>query len=59
MRTIVEKLNRRLVTFGYSICNAATGELLAEGKTVHITVRKDGKTCSIPEPYYALLSKLQ
>jgi len=59
IRTTVEKLNRRLVTFVYSISNAATGQLLAEGRTVHITVRKDGKTCSIPEPYYALLSRHQ
>ena len=59
IRTSVEKLNRRLITFAYSISNAATGELLAQGKTVHIPVRKDGKTCSIPPSYYALLSEAQ
>ena len=57
VRTSVERLSRRLVTFVYSISNSATGQLLAEGKTVHITVSKDGKTCSIPERYYVLLSK--
>ena len=59
VRTKVEKLSRRLVTFVYSISNVETGQLLAEGRTVHITVRKDGKTSSIPEPYYSLLSKVQ
>ena len=57
IRTSVERLSRRLVTFAYSISNAASGTLLAEGKTVHITVGKDGKTCSIPERYYALMLK--
>ena len=56
VRTSVERLSRRLVTFVYSISNSATGQLLAEGKTVHITVSKDGKTCSIPERYYTLLA---
>jgi acyl-CoA thioester hydrolase len=59
IRTSVEKLNRRLITFAYSISNASTGELLAQGKTVHIPVRKDGKICSIPASYYALLSEAQ
>lgn len=59
VRTSVEKLSRRLVTFAYRICNASTGQQLAEGKTVHITVNKDGKTCSIPAQYLDLLSKAQ
>ena len=57
IRTSVECLNRRLVTFAYSISNGESGQLLAEGKTVHITVGKDGKTCSIPQRYYALMLK--
>ena len=59
IRTSLEKLNRRLVTFAYWISNASTGQHLAQGKTVHITVSKDGKTCSIPARYYALLAKAQ
>jgi len=59
VKTRVERLNRRIVEFVYSISNEETGQLLAEGKTLHITVRKNGKTCSIPEPYYSLLSKAQ
>ena len=55
VRTTVERLNRRLITFAYSISNAETGEALAEGKTVHITVDKEGRKCSIPEKYLMLL----
>ena len=55
IRTTVERLNRRLITFSYSIYDEATSRLLAEGKTVHITVGKDGKRCSIPDRYYTLL----
>ena len=57
VQTTVERLSRRIVTFLYSISNAETGQRLAEGRTVHITVGKDGKTCSIPERYYSLLLK--
>jgi len=57
VRTSVERLSRRLVSFVYRIYNTANDKLLAEGKTVHITVGKDGKTCSIPERYFALMSK--
>jgi acyl-CoA thioester hydrolase len=55
VRTSIKRLSRRLVDFVYSISNGATGQLLAEGKTIHITVGKDGKTCSIPDRYYDLL----
>ena len=56
VRTSVERLSRRLVSFVYRIYNTANDKLLAEGKTVHITVGKDGKTCSIPERYFTLMS---
>ncbi len=55
--TSVDRLKRRLVSFAYAISNGETGELLAQGRTLHITVNKDGKTCSIPEKYYALMQK--
>jgi acyl-CoA thioester hydrolase len=57
VRTTVERLNRRLITFAYSISNAVTGETLAEGQTVHITINKEGRKCSIPEKYLALLAR--
>jgi acyl-CoA thioester hydrolase len=55
VRTTIERLNRRLITFAYSIFNAETGEALAEGKTVHITVDKHGRKSAIPHKYLALL----
>jgi acyl-CoA thioester hydrolase len=55
VRTSIERLNRRLITFAYSISNAETGETLAEGKTVHIPMNKEGRKCLIPEKYLALL----
>lgn len=57
VHTSIKRLSRRLVAFVYSISNGATGQLLAEGKTIHITVGKDGKTCSIPDRYYDLLTQ--
>ena len=57
VRTSIKRLSRRLVAFAYSIFNGATGQLLAEGRTIHITVGKDGKTCSIPDRYYDLLTQ--
>ena len=57
VRTFVERLSRRLISFVYAISEESTGRLLAEGKTVHIPVSKNGKTCSIPERYYALMLK--
>jgi len=59
VRTTIERLNRRLVTFAYSILNSETGDLLAEGKTIHITIDKQGRKGSIPEKYLALLQASQ
>jgi acyl-CoA thioester hydrolase len=53
--TSLERLTRRVVTFTYHISNASTGQMLAEGSTVHITVGKDGRTRSIPDRYFRLL----
>jgi acyl-CoA thioester hydrolase len=57
VETRLERLNRRLVTFAYAIRNEDTGQLLAEGTTVHITVGKDQKPVSIPPAYFELLKK--
>ena len=53
--TWVERLNRRLNTFAYAISNAQTKSVLAEGRTIHIAMDKDGKARSIPERYLALM----
>jgi acyl-CoA thioester hydrolase len=59
VRTWVERLNRRLITFVYSIVNEDTHALLAEGKTVHVAMNGDGKSMSIPERYLELLRAVQ
>jgi len=55
VETRMENLNRRLVTFGYSIRNDQTRKVLAEGSTVHITIGLDQKPKAIPQPYLDLL----
>lgn len=59
VRTSVERINRRLITFVYSIVNEKTGTLLAEGKTVHVAMSLEGKSMSIPERYLDLLKAVQ
>jgi acyl-CoA thioester hydrolase len=55
VRTQVERLNRRLITFVYVISNDQTGTVLAEGRTVHIAMGNDGKSRSIPLRYLELM----
>jgi len=55
VQTQVERLNRRLITFTYTILNEQTSTVLAEGRTVHIAVGHDGKSRSIPSRYIELM----
>jgi len=55
VRTTIERAGRRVMSFTYSIFNAETGTLLAEGRTVHVVIGKDGKPKSVPDRYYELL----
>jgi acyl-CoA thioester hydrolase len=59
VRTWVERLNRRLITFVYSIVNENTKAILAEGKTVHVAMSLEGKSMSISERYMELLRGVQ
>jgi acyl-CoA thioester hydrolase len=58
VETTLERLTRRVVAFAYAIRNADSGQLLAEGRTVHITVGKNGRTRSMPDRYFELLRAL-
>src|SRR5262245_55149956 len=58
VETRLEQLNRRVITFGYSISNSETRQLLAEGKTVHVTVGADRKMRSVPKPYLDFLVRV-
>ena len=57
VKTQLERVNRKIVGFSYSILNDETGQLLAEGRTVHITMGTNHKSRSLPAQYFALLSK--
>jgi acyl-CoA thioester hydrolase len=51
VQTSLERANRRLLRFVYSFRHASTGELLAEGYTVHVPLTREGKPKSIPDFY--------
>ena len=58
VRTTLERLRRRTLHFTYEILNAGTGELLAEGATVHVVIgTRDGRTHTLPPAYHALLGR--
>jgi acyl-CoA thioester hydrolase len=56
IQTRHEKTTRRLIKFTYSMLNASSGTLLAEGYTVHVALSRDGKPKSIPDPYFEKLA---
>ena len=53
VRTTIERVNRRVITFAYTI--ATDGRLLAEGRTVHVVVGENGRPKSLPEKFVKLL----
>lgn len=55
VRTSLERVRRRTMTFSYQIENGATGKRLARGRTTHVAVGRDGKPKSLPERYWRLL----
>jgi acyl-CoA thioester hydrolase len=57
VETRLDNLNRRFVTFGYSIRNEQTGRLLAEGNTAHVAIGLDQKPKTMPQPYLDLLKR--
>ncbi len=56
VRTSLERLRSRTMTFSYQIDNASTRKRLAEGRTTHVTVGTDGKPKRLPERYLGLLA---
>lgn len=56
IRTTLERLKRRTMTFSYEVFHGDTGELLAEGSTTHVAVNVDGRPTSLPDPHYGLLA---
>ncbi len=54
IRTSVSRARRALVAFQYEVENAATGELLATGETVHLVTGTDFRPRSLPDKYREL-----
>jgi acyl-CoA thioester hydrolase len=55
VETEISRLNRRLVEFSYKVKRESI--LLAEGRTVHIVIGRDGKPCSMPGRYFEMLKE--
>src|SRR5262245_61739985 len=57
VETRLQSISRRLVTCATAIRNAESNQLLAKGKTILATLGVNGRSRSLPEHYYELLSK--
>jgi len=51
VRTYLKNVRERLVHFGYELVRANTGELLAEGETMHLVSDRQMKPRALPEKY--------
>lgn len=56
VRTRLRACRKRVLVFGYEICRAANGELLAEGETVHVITDREGRPQVLPDKYRQLLT---
>jgi acyl-CoA thioester hydrolase len=55
VRTWIEELRSRQLTFGYEIVNASTGVVLATGASEHVCTDRQGSVVRIPEQWRKLL----
>jgi acyl-CoA thioester hydrolase len=51
VRTCLKHVREKVIHFGYELRNAESGELLAEGETVHIVADGKMKSRSLPGKY--------
>jgi acyl-CoA thioester hydrolase len=51
VRTFLKHVREKVIRFGYELCSAETGELLAEGETTHIVADSKMKPRVLPEKY--------
>ena len=51
IRTRVSEAQRRTVRFAYEILNAASGELIATGETLHVICDRNGRPKALPDKY--------
>ena len=57
VRTWVEDLKSRQITFGYEIVNAANGLRLVQAESEHICINREGSVIRIPEGWRELLTR--
>ena len=57
VRTWVEDLKSRQITFGYEIVNAANGMRLVQAESEHICINREGSIIRIPEGWRELLTR--
>ena len=57
VRTSLDSLTRRSVVFRYQVMDKGTGNTLVEGETKHLCVDVQGRSKTIPEPYFTHLSQ--
>lgn len=51
VRTRLRAMRKRVLTFGYEVCRPLTGDLLAEGETVHVVTDREGRPRVLPDKY--------
>jgi acyl-CoA thioester hydrolase len=56
VRTWIEELRSRTLTFGYEIVNAENGTLLVTGQSEHVCINREGQVTRIPEQWHELLA---
>ncbi len=56
VRTCVNKLRRRAVTFTYQLLDPNGETVYAEGETTHVVTDRTGKARTFPEPFRSLLA---
>lgn len=58
VQTSLHRLRRRTMQFSYTIRNARTGDVLAEGRTIHVSIgTRDGRPRALPQDYFTLLKR--
>ncbi|MFB3883705.1 MAG: acyl-CoA thioesterase [Thermodesulfobacteriota bacterium] len=55
VRTWLQSLNSRMITFGYRILRKEKEEVIAEGETRHLCIDSNGKPRSLPKDFAARL----
>jgi len=57
IRTWLEDVRSRTVTFGYEVVQADTGQLLATGQSQHVCIDRSGRVAVIPPRWRNILAQ--